>query len=109
MAFRGLQDESLAQGKVHREIAGELQMLVAEPFEDWAAKFKVPYSGNVWPWLTEKPGTVVDEQRDSTAHLGARLRRRAERGSIECRGTPSSSDLLISGHQAKEYVPHQNS
>jgi len=49
MAFRGLQDESLAQGKVHREIARELQTLVAEPFDEWAEKYKVQCDDDVYP------------------------------------------------------------
>ena len=41
MAFRGLQAESAAQGRVHNNIAKELTTLVADPFEDWASGYKV--------------------------------------------------------------------
>ncbi len=41
MAFRGLQAESAAQGRVHNNIAKELTTLVADPFEDWALGYKV--------------------------------------------------------------------
>lgn len=41
MAFRGLQAESAAQGRVHNNIAKELITLVADPFEDWALEYKV--------------------------------------------------------------------
>ncbi|KAG6821453.1 hypothetical protein H0H93_010177 [Arthromyces matolae] len=35
-AFRGLQSESVLQGQAHRNIAKELDTLVADPFEEWA-------------------------------------------------------------------------
>lgn len=41
MAFRGLQNESAAQGEVHMSVAKELGELVAEPFSQWAAGHKV--------------------------------------------------------------------
>jgi len=41
MAFRGLQRESAAQGKAHHNVAKELTTLVADPFEDWALRYKV--------------------------------------------------------------------
>lgn len=40
MAFRGLQAESAAQGKVHKSIANELETLVADPFADWARGYR---------------------------------------------------------------------
>ncbi|KIJ65674.1 hypothetical protein HYDPIDRAFT_175034 [Hydnomerulius pinastri MD-312] len=40
MAFRGLQAESAAQGQIHRDIAKDLQTLVAEPFNKWAQGYK---------------------------------------------------------------------
>ncbi|KAJ6518693.1 hypothetical protein C8R45DRAFT_807571 [Mycena sanguinolenta] len=40
MAFRGLQAESGTQGKAHKAIAGELDTLVADPFEQWAVQYK---------------------------------------------------------------------
>jgi len=41
MAFRGLQAESIAQGKAHRSISNELTTLVADPFDEWAQDYKV--------------------------------------------------------------------
>jgi hypothetical protein len=41
MAFRGLQAESVAQGKVHMSISKELTELVADPFDEWARAYKV--------------------------------------------------------------------
>lgn len=41
MAFRGLQAEAAAQGEAHKNVAKELQTLVAEPFEEWARGHKV--------------------------------------------------------------------
>jgi hypothetical protein len=41
MAFRGLQAESVEQGRVHKAIAQELQDLVADPFDEWAQRYKV--------------------------------------------------------------------
>jgi hypothetical protein len=41
MAFRGLQAESATQGQAHKAIAGELDSLVADPFELWAVQYKV--------------------------------------------------------------------
>ncbi|KAF8216353.1 hypothetical protein K438DRAFT_1797082 [Mycena galopus ATCC 62051] len=40
MAFRGLQAESVTQGQAHKAIAGELDALVADPFEQWAVQYK---------------------------------------------------------------------
>ncbi|KIM44972.1 hypothetical protein M413DRAFT_17839 [Hebeloma cylindrosporum] len=40
MAFRGLQQESVAQGQAHNNIAKELTTLVADPFDDWAQSYK---------------------------------------------------------------------
>ncbi|KAJ7245122.1 hypothetical protein B0H12DRAFT_1325359 [Mycena haematopus] len=40
MAFRGLQAESVTQGQAHKAIAGELDTLVADPFEQWAVQYK---------------------------------------------------------------------
>ena len=36
-AFQGLQVESAAQGDAHKSLAQELENLVADPFENWAA------------------------------------------------------------------------
>jgi hypothetical protein len=41
MAFRGLQQESAAQGQAHNNISKELTNLVADPFDDWAQSYKV--------------------------------------------------------------------
>jgi hypothetical protein len=41
VAFRGLQAESIAQGQVHKAIANDLKTLVADPFDEWAQKYKV--------------------------------------------------------------------
>jgi hypothetical protein len=41
MAFRGLQVESATQGQGHYNIAKELTTLVADPFEEWAAGYRV--------------------------------------------------------------------
>ncbi|KAK6992218.1 hypothetical protein R3P38DRAFT_3408860 [Favolaschia claudopus] len=40
MAFRGLQAESVSQGQAHKAISGELDTLVADPFEQWAVQYK---------------------------------------------------------------------
>jgi hypothetical protein len=36
-AFQGLQTESAAQGDAHKSLAQELEKMVADPFENWAA------------------------------------------------------------------------
>ncbi|KAG8744195.1 hypothetical protein FRC10_010661 [Ceratobasidium sp. 414] len=36
-AFQGLQTESAAQGDAHKNLAQELEKMVADPFENWAA------------------------------------------------------------------------
>ena len=41
MTFRGLQEESKAQGQAHSSIAKELTTLVADPFDGWARGYKV--------------------------------------------------------------------
>lgn len=41
VAFRGLKEESIAQGKAHEAIAAELRDSVATPFEKWAHGHRV--------------------------------------------------------------------
>ncbi|OCH93651.1 hypothetical protein OBBRIDRAFT_790007 [Obba rivulosa] len=40
LAFRGLKEESIAQGRAHEAVANELHTKVADPFEQWASGFK---------------------------------------------------------------------
>ncbi|EPS94581.1 hypothetical protein FOMPIDRAFT_1108919, partial [Fomitopsis schrenkii] len=40
VAFRGLKEESIAQGKAHEAIAAELRDSVATPFEKWAHGYR---------------------------------------------------------------------
>ncbi|EGN96599.1 hypothetical protein SERLA73DRAFT_170049 [Serpula lacrymans var. lacrymans S7.3] len=40
MAFRGLQAESVAHGEAHKLISKDLQVLVADPFDEWAQSYK---------------------------------------------------------------------
>lgn len=40
MTFRGLQEESVSQGKAHQAVASELNTLVAAPFDDWSRNYK---------------------------------------------------------------------
>ncbi|KAH7929102.1 hypothetical protein BV22DRAFT_1057685 [Leucogyrophana mollusca] len=40
MAFRGLQAEAVAQGQAHKDIANDLQVLVADPFNEWAQSYR---------------------------------------------------------------------
>lgn len=63
MAFRGLQSESIAQGKVHEAIAKELDNLVAEPFDEWAKGYKER--------LRQNRATVVDGWLRSYEHAQA--------------------------------------
>jgi hypothetical protein len=51
MAFRGLQEESKAQGRVHIDISKDLQALVADPFNDWAKGYKVDTQGSYFSFL----------------------------------------------------------
>lgn len=41
LAFRGLRDESIAEGKLHAEAAKNLQTKIADPFSEWANGYKV--------------------------------------------------------------------
>ena len=41
LAFRGLRDESYAQGQLHAEAAKDLQTKIAEPFAEWAKGYRV--------------------------------------------------------------------
>ena len=45
LAFRGLQEESIEQGKLHTGAAQDLQTKIADPFSEWATGYKVssPY------------------------------------------------------------------
>ncbi|RXW11827.1 hypothetical protein EST38_g14029, partial [Candolleomyces aberdarensis] len=52
LAFRGLQSETAAQGQVHKNIANELESLVADPFDHWAQGYK--------DRLREQRTTVID-------------------------------------------------
>ncbi|KAI0073278.1 hypothetical protein K474DRAFT_1666835 [Panus rudis PR-1116 ss-1] len=40
MAFRGLQEETLAQGKIHETISTDLRDKIAKPFAEWATGYK---------------------------------------------------------------------
>ncbi len=41
MTFKGMRDETAAQGALHESVAKELQGVVVEPFEKWATGHKV--------------------------------------------------------------------
>ncbi len=41
MAFKGMREETAAQGALHESVAKELATGVAEPFEKWAQGHKV--------------------------------------------------------------------
>ena len=45
LAFRGLQEESIEQGKLHTSASQDLQTKIAEPFSEWAKGYKV---GDLW-------------------------------------------------------------
>lgn len=51
LAFRGLRDESIAQGNLHADAAKDLQTKVSEPFSDWANGYKV----RVWQAMRFSP------------------------------------------------------
>ncbi|EKM49960.1 uncharacterized protein PHACADRAFT_264420 [Phanerochaete carnosa HHB-10118-sp] len=40
LAFHGLKEESIAQGKLHAEAAKDLQTKIADPFSEWAKGYK---------------------------------------------------------------------
>ncbi|TFK51765.1 hypothetical protein OE88DRAFT_1658375 [Heliocybe sulcata] len=63
MAFRGLQGESVSQGKLHESIAKELDTLVADPFDEWAQNYKER--------LRQNRATVVDGWLKSYEHAQA--------------------------------------
>ena len=46
MAFKGMREETAAQGALHESVAKELSTGVAEPFEKWAATHKVRVTFN---------------------------------------------------------------
>ncbi|KAI6112615.1 hypothetical protein F5141DRAFT_1213876 [Pisolithus sp. B1] len=64
MTFRGLQDESIAQGKIHREIARDLRTLVAEPFNKWAQMYKEQVSSNKGQVLHSWVRAYEDAQKE---------------------------------------------
>lgn len=41
MAFRGLKEETVNQGKAHETAASDLKKKIANPFEEWAVGYKV--------------------------------------------------------------------
>ncbi len=41
LAFLGLKEESVAEGKVHADAAKDLQTKIADPFAQWAFGYKV--------------------------------------------------------------------
>lgn len=41
MTVKGMREETAAQGTLHESVAKELQGIVVEPFEKWAAGHKV--------------------------------------------------------------------
>lgn len=52
MAFKGMREETAAQGALHELVAKELQTLVAEPFEKWAQGHKVRDSVFLMQYIT---------------------------------------------------------
>ncbi|KAG6879243.1 hypothetical protein C0992_004236 [Termitomyces sp. T32_za158] len=52
-AFRGLQAESVIQGQAHRNIAKELDTLVADPFEQWAGGYAVSVPQSIYAFLSD--------------------------------------------------------
>lgn len=64
MTFRGLQDESAAQGKVHKEIANDLQVLVVEPFNRWAQTYKEQLSSSKGKVLHNWVRAYEDAQKE---------------------------------------------
>ncbi|KAL4063091.1 hypothetical protein J3A83DRAFT_4297301 [Scleroderma citrinum] len=92
MAFRGLQDESLAQGKIHRDIARDLQTLVAEPFDDWAEKYKERLSSSKGTVLQTWVRGYEDAQKEVIKLKNTYLTktRRADEAEDEARFAPSN-------------------
>ncbi|KAF9218988.1 hypothetical protein BS17DRAFT_790309 [Gyrodon lividus] len=64
MTFRGLQAESVAQGHIHRDIAKDLQTLVAEPFNIWAQAYKERLSSSKATALNNWMRSYDDSQKE---------------------------------------------
>jgi len=66
MTFRGLQEESKAQGQAHSSIAKELTTLVADPFDGWARGYKVRSdAASMGLCLTPRTGEIKAKQSHS--------------------------------------------
>ena len=49
LAFRGLKEESVAQSKLHSDVATDLHTKIAEPFAEWAHGYKVSPTVHIIP------------------------------------------------------------
>ncbi|KAI6041923.1 hypothetical protein EDC04DRAFT_2665238 [Pisolithus marmoratus] len=92
MTFRGLQDESIAQGKIHREIAKDLQTLVAEPFNKWAQLYKEQLSSSKGQVLHTWVRAYEDAQKEVIKLKNSYLTktRKADEAEDEARFAPGS-------------------
>ncbi|KAI6023560.1 hypothetical protein BKA83DRAFT_4261276 [Pisolithus microcarpus] len=92
MTFRGLQDESIAQGKIHKEIAKDLQTIVAEPFNEWARMYKEQVSSSKGKVLHSWVRAYEDAQKEviKLKHSYLTKTRKADEAEDESRFAPGS-------------------
>ncbi|KAH7909071.1 hypothetical protein BJ138DRAFT_1156128 [Hygrophoropsis aurantiaca] len=65
MAFRGLQAEAVAQGQAHKDIANDLQALVADPFNEWAQGYKERLATSKTTAMNNWVRSYEDSQRET--------------------------------------------
>ncbi|KAF9245227.1 hypothetical protein BU15DRAFT_41061 [Melanogaster broomeanus] len=92
MTFRGLQAESVAQGHIHRDIAKDLQTLVAEPFNVWAQGYKERLSTSKATALNKWLRSYDDAQKEVIKLKNAYLSktRRADEAEDDVKFAPNN-------------------
>ncbi|KZT10072.1 uncharacterized protein LAESUDRAFT_741666 [Laetiporus sulphureus 93-53] len=90
VAFRGLKEESKAQGKVHEVVAMELQNMVAGPFEKWANGYKERLRGSkhhiLENWMVAYEMALADVKKLKSDYINKT--RRADEAEDDARFAP---------------------
>ncbi|OAX43944.1 hypothetical protein K503DRAFT_610472 [Rhizopogon vinicolor AM-OR11-026] len=92
MAFRGLQEESKSQGKVHKDISNDLQALVADPFNEWALGYKDRLSSSKATVINNWLRAYEDSQKEVIKLKNSYLQktRKADEAEDDAKFTPSN-------------------
>ncbi|KAF8636388.1 hypothetical protein AX17_003570 [Amanita inopinata Kibby_2008] len=107
MAFRGLQAESITQGKVHDNVAKELNTLVLDPFSEWAEGYRERLRQNkanvLDNWLRTYEQAQADVQKLKQQYLAKT--RRADDAEDDAKFAPNTGGLSDNYTTSPRMVP----